>query len=112
MLTSACWFGELLCLRWEALNLDRGEMQIASAMKNVGCHPSLGRPKTNHSRRTIPLTGRAVAALRQRHVDQTVERLKHGGGWNPQYLVFCTKNRTTISQTNFRKQEYIPMLEK
>jgi integrase len=112
MLTSACRLGELLGLCWEALDLDRAEMQITSAMKDVSGHQSLGRPKTNHSRRAIPLTARAVAALRQRHVNQTVELLKHGGGWNTQHLVFCTKNGTAISQTNFRKQYYIPILEK
>jgi integrase len=101
MLTSACRLGELLGLRWTALDLDRGEMQITSAMKDVGGHQSLGKPKTAHSRRTIPLTARAVEALRKHHVAQTVERLKHGGDWNPHKLVFVTSHGTTYSQTNF-----------
>lgn len=112
MLTSACRIGELLGLRWPALDLDRSEMQIVSAMKDVAGHLSLGTPKTPHSRRTILLTARAVQALRQHHINQTVEQLKHGGAWNPHKLVFCTGNGTPISQTNFRKECYIPLLQK
>lgn len=112
MLTSACRLGELLGLRWAALDLERGEMQITSAMKDVAGHQNLGRPKTAHSRRTIPLTARAVEALRQHHVNQTVERLKRGGDWNPHKLVFCTSNGTAISQSNFRREYYIPVVEK
>lgn len=112
MLTSACRLGELLGLRWPALDLDRSEMQITSAMKDVAGQRVLGRPKTSHSRRTIPLTARAVQALRQQHVHQTVERLKHGGDWNPHKLVFCTANGTAFSQTNFRREYYRPLLEK
>jgi integrase len=112
MLTSACRLGELLGLRWPALDLDRGEMQITSAMKDVGGHLTLGKPKTAHSRRTIPLTNRAVEALRQHHVAQTLERLKRGGGWNPHKLVFVTSHGTAYSQTNFHKQQYKPMLAK
>jgi integrase len=112
MLTSACRLGELLGLRWTALDLERGEMQVTSAMKDVAGHQSLGRPKTAHSRRTIPLTARAVEALRQHHVAQTVERLKYGGDWNPHKLVFVTSHGTPYSQTNFHKQQYRPMLAK
>jgi integrase len=56
MLTSACRLGELLGLRWPALDLERGEMQIASTLKEVSSHRSLGTPKTPRSRRMIPLT--------------------------------------------------------
>ncbi len=101
MLTSACRLGELLGLRWSALDLDRGEMQITSALKDVHGHQSLGTPKTPHSRRTIPLTSVAVESLRRHHVNQTVERLQHGAGWNPNHLVFCTSTGTPYSQTNW-----------
>ena len=110
--TTGCRLGELLGLRWEALDLERGEMRVTAAMKDVGGKRWMGEPKTERSRRTIPLTELAVLSLRQHHINQTSERLKHGGNWNPQHLVFCTKNGTAISQTNFRKQYYIPMLEK
>jgi integrase len=112
MLTSACRLGELLGLCWTALDLDRGEMQITMAMKDVGSHQSRGKPKTAHSGRTIPLTERAIDALWQHHVNQTVEKLKHDGHWNPDKLVFCTTRGTAYSQTNWHKQQYRPMIER
>src|SRR5262249_5373859 len=70
MLTSACRLGELLGLRWPALDVERGAMQITSAMKDVQGHRNLGTPKTPHSRRTIPLTAVAVASLKRHKAKQ------------------------------------------
>jgi integrase len=112
MLTSACRLGELLGLRWPALDLERGEMHITSAMKDVQGHCKLGTPKTAHSRRAIPLTPLALASLKRHKVKQAEERLAYGGDWNSDQLVFCTTVGTAYSQTNFRKQQYIPMLHK
>jgi integrase len=50
MLTSACRLGELLGLRWEALDLERVEMRITTALKDVPSHRTLGRTKTALSR--------------------------------------------------------------
>jgi integrase len=112
MLTTACRLGELLGARWPSVDLERGEIQITSAMKDVGGHQNLGRPKTPHSRRTIPLTDRAIEALKQHHINQKVEYLRHGGNWNPDKLVFCTSRGTAYSQTNLHKQQYRPMIER
>jgi integrase len=112
MLTSACRLGELLGLHWPAIDLERGEMQITSAMKNVQGHRWSGQPKTPHSRRTIPLTPLAIASLKRHKVKQLEERLAHGADWNPDRLVFTTTTGTAYSQTNYCKQQYIPMIEK
>lgn len=112
MLTSACRLGELLGLRWTAVDLDRGEMQITSAMKDVQGHRWSGQPKTPHSRRTIPLTPVAIASLKRHFLRQAEEKLAKGPDWNPTQLVFTTSTGTAYSQTNFRKQQYIPIIEK
>jgi integrase len=96
----------------DALDLDRREMQITAAMKERSGHMALGTPKTPHSRRTIPLTSMAVDALRRHHINQTVERLKHGAGWNLDGLVFCTTAGTAMSRNTFRIRDYKRMLEK
>ncbi len=98
MLTSACRLGELLGLRWSSLDLERREMRITASMRELRGHMNLGIPKTPHSIRTIPLTHRAVEALRKHHVSQTVERLKHGANWNPAGLVFCTTAGTPMNR--------------
>jgi len=112
MLTSACRLSELLGLRWSALDLERGEMQITASLKDVEGHRSLGTPKTPHSRRTIPLTPLAIASLKRHKMRQAEERLAWGSDWNSDQLVFCTTVGTSYSQTNFRKQQFIPMLQK
>jgi integrase len=113
MLTSACRLGELLGLRWPSLDLERGEMQITSAMKDVQGHRWSGQPKTPHSRRMIPLTPVAVESLRRHRKQQMEERLSYGAAdWNADQLVFCTSVGTAYSQTNWRKQQYIPMIAK
>lgn len=76
MLTTTCRLGELLGLRWSAVDLERGEMQIVTALKEVASKRSLGRPKTPRSRRAIPLTPLAVASLKRHRIKQQEERLK------------------------------------
>ncbi len=112
MLTSACRLGELLGLRWAALDLERGEVQITAALKDVSSHRSLGRPKTPHSRRTIPLTPLAVDALKRHRLAQMKERMAHGPDWNTHQLVFVTTTGNGYARSNWRLQQYIPMIEK
>ena len=112
MLTSACRLGELLGLRWQAIDLERGEMQITSALKDVGGQKWLGKPKTAHSRRTIPLTQTAIRSLKRHKARQAEEKLAHGASWNPEQLVFVTSVGTSYERTNWRVQQYAPMLRK
>jgi integrase len=112
MLTSACRLGELLGLRWTALDLDRAEMQISMALKDVSSRRTLGRPKTPRSRRTIPLTPRAIEALKHHRIEQMEERLAYGPDWNAQNLVFVTTTGNAYARTNWRKQQYVPMITK
>ena len=112
MLTTGCRLGELLGLRWEALDLERKELHVSSVLKEVKNKRSLGRPKTPHSRRAIPLTQLAVNLLHDHHTRQTLERLQNGHGWNPHHLVFCTKTGTAYSMTNWHRQQYQPLLKR
>jgi integrase len=112
MLTTGCRLGELLGLRWQALDLERRELHVSSVLKEVKNKRSLGNPKTPHSRRTIPLTQLAVDLLHEHHVAQTVERLQHGTGWNRDQLVFCTTTGTAYAMTNWQRQQYQPLLKK
>ena len=62
--------------------------------------------------RTIPLASYAVAARRQHHVNQKVEYLKQGAGWNPDGLAFCTSAGTPLSRNTCRKRYWMPLLER
>jgi integrase len=112
MLTTACRLGELLGLRWPALDLERGEMQIASALKDVASHRSLGTPKTPRSRRTIPLTPLAIECLRRHRKAQLEERLTKSASWNPQQLVFVTTTGNGYARTNWHVQHYRRLIKR
>jgi integrase len=81
-------------------------------MKDVCGGIWLGAPKTPRSRRIVLLAAMMVESLRRHRVNQTVERLKHSAGWNPNNIVFCTSRGTAFSQSNFHREYYIPLLQK
>jgi integrase len=63
--------GELLALRWGDVDLDNALLRVERSLDRVaGQHgePVYVAPKTRTSRRTIPLTRTAVAALRAPHL--------------------------------------------
>jgi len=81
---TGCRIGEVLGLRWPALNLDQGLMMIETSLKAADKRGwMLGTPKTEESYGTVYLTSRTVALLRQHHAKQLEQRLKHEVGWNP-----------------------------
>jgi integrase len=109
----ACRLGELLGLRWAAIDFEHGEMKITSALKEVSNHRSLGTPKTPRSKRTIPLTPLAVASLKRHRVQQMEEKLASPlADWNQQDLVFVTTTGTAYARTNWRFQQYIRLIER
>lgn len=113
MLTTACRLGEMLGLRWAAVDLEGGELTVATALKEVASSRSLGTPKTARSRRTIPLTPRAIAALQRHKIAQAEEQLASPlTDWNPDQLVFCTTHGTSYARNNWRLQQYAPLLKR
>jgi integrase len=90
----------------DAIDLERGEMQIAISLKDVANHRTLGTPKTPRSRRTIPLTPLAIESLKRRRITQLDEQLAADAEWNPQQLVFCTTNGTAYARSNWHIQHY------
>jgi integrase len=113
LITTGCRLGEILGLRWEAVDLDHSSMQILTTLKEGEGHKwILGAPKTEESQSAVPFPRIAVAALRAHHVKQTVEWLKNPAGWNPLGLVFCTLFGTTINENNFRNRDYSRILQK
>jgi len=112
MLTTGCRWGELVGLRWEALDLERRELHVTSVLKEIKNKRYLGSPKTPRSRRTIPLTQLAVDLLHRHKIAQAEERLKNGSGWNPEHLVFCTSTGTAFAASNWHREYYRPLIRK
>lgn len=97
--------GELLALTWDHVDLDRGVLHVRRILTSVAAGvPTFGEPKTKRSRRTVPLTFDAVAALRAHRKRQQLERLKLGADYGTLNLVFATEIGTPI--TGWRARTY------
>lgn len=83
--------GELLYLRWDAVDLDAAEVTFGGSTAVVRGQRIEGTTKGGRSR-TISLDRDTVAVLRDHRRRQTEERLAAGSAWNDSSgLVFVTK---------------------
>jgi integrase len=65
-LTTGLRQGELLALRWGAVDLDQRRLQVVATLVRIpGETPFLAQPKTRRSRRSVELCADAAEALRQ-----------------------------------------------
>ena len=92
--------GEILGLRWQDLDLERGELRVEQAVYRG----SLGTPKTKGSKRTLPLPHALVLAL------QTTA--ENPGAPKGQELVFPTRKGTAFSDTNLLLRQIKPAARK
>jgi integrase len=97
--------GELLALRWTDIDLNSRELRVRQTMQRLGAGQGMviGTPKTNRSRRTIPLPQIAIDALMARRRAQLVDQQLAGDRWNESDLVFTTSIGTIIEPTNLRR---------
>ena len=83
--------GEVLGLRWDDVDLDRGVVSITGALQRV--HGGLHRvePKTRQSRRALRLSNELVSVLQARRSSQAEERQLAGPDWQESGYVFTTR---------------------
>jgi integrase len=94
--------GEARGLRWRDLDFDAGTLTVRRAISRVkGGHEVKG-PKTEASKRTIPIAS-LCPALRQ----YRISRLRHG----PDDLVFSTSAGRPIGDRNLVERHFKPILE-
>jgi integrase len=60
--------GELLGLQWSDVDLDQRVLTVRAALQRINGQPTLVETKTARSRRTVPLPGLAVTALREQRL--------------------------------------------
>lgn len=95
-LHSGVRLGELLGLRWDDLTLDGAtpELRVAQTIQWRPGEYVAVEPKSRRSRRTVPLTREAVAALNAERQSQRLAQLAAGPRWQPipalGELVFAT----------------------
>lgn len=100
MLATGLRRGEALALDWSDLDLEVGVVRIRRTLARTSKGLELSEPKTERSRRTVPLPRSAVETLRAHRSRQAAERLAAGPSWHPTGLVFATEVGTALEPRN------------
>lgn len=92
--------GEALALRWPDVDLTGGSLRVRGTLTRVGGELVVTPPKTERSRRTVPLSPASVALLKALRAQQATERLKAGSMWTETGHVFTTEFGTPVEPRN------------
>jgi integrase len=104
--------GELLGLKWADVDLAGRRLSVRRALKVTDHGLDFGPPKNNASRRSVPLSKSAMAALRAHRSRQNEERLQLGDLWQDHDLVFPNRIGKPLDHGNLYYREYKPLLQK
>src|SRR5918993_759136 len=103
--------GELLGLKWTDVDLATRRLSVRRTLKVTDHGLDFGPPKNNASRRSVPLSKTAVAALRAHRTRQNEERLRLGELWQDHDLVFPNRVGKPMDHGNLYDREYKPLLQ-
>jgi integrase len=93
--------GELLGLKWQDITFSTGTLQVRRILSRVMSERSVREfveadPKTEQSRRSIPLAPFALSALKEHRARQVEAKEKAGPAWQEHDYVFCTLTGTHL----------------
>jgi len=104
--------GEVLGLRWSALDWDAGTLQVTHGVqriKNREMQPGhrtqliVGDLKTPRARRSLALTPQILAKLRQHHTRQAEHKMAAGLAWRDYGLIFASETGAPLDPENFSR---------
>jgi integrase len=104
--------GELLGLRWDDTDLDRGTLRVGRALVREGGRHVLGETKTRRGRRRVNLTPRTVAALKTHRKRQLEQRVRLASLYEDHGLIFSSESGTPLNPENLVKRSFKPLLKK
>ena len=113
-LTTGMRPGELLGLQWPDVSLERRELSVQRTLVRPtnGARWLLEEPKTERSRRAIPLIEATATAL-QRHRDrQAVDRLTAGARYATHDFVFADEWGEPLRADGVYKYSWLPTLRR
>ena len=94
--------GELLGLRWEDVDLERGMLQVRRVLSEARSGRIFEAPKSGKGRQ-IRLTQGTAKALRAHRKRQLEERMEKAGLWQEEGLVFPSEVGTPLSARNLQR---------
>jgi integrase len=80
--------GELLGLKWNAIDFERSRIAVIRTLVLVGEEAVESEPKTAAGKRSIPIDPRTLATLQEWRKRQIEDRLKAGPRWKDSGYVF------------------------
>jgi integrase len=92
--------GEVAGLLWSDVDLAKGELTVRHTLSRVGAELVLTAPKTDRSRRRVPLQGGVVTQLKAHRTRQLQERLHAGDRWTDTGAVFATEFGAMVDPRN------------
>ena len=92
--------GEVAGLQWSDLDLPKGELVVRHTLSRVDGELVLTEPKTDRSRRRLPLHAGVVDALKAWRAQQAQERQAAGDQWSDTGVVFATEFGTMVDPRN------------
>ncbi|GHE69282.1 site-specific integrase [Streptomyces capitiformicae] len=96
--------GELLGLRWEDLDLDRGTAAVRRTLQRTSTGGLTTLPtKTRASEHRIALPARCLQSLKHHHEEQQRDRHTAGTEWQHNGYVFTTPQGRPIDPTNLTR---------
>jgi integrase len=97
--------GEALGLRWADVDLETGEVRVRQAVtEDAEGAPLVAAPKTEKSRRTLPLPDSIMAGLRRHRAEQAKRAMRKGPAYDRDAaLVFATWDGSPVCHRNLRR---------
>lgn len=92
--------GEVLGLRWSDIDFEADTLCVSHALTRFDGTLILAEPKTERSRRILPLSRRVRAALVAHRDRQAFVRAAAGESWREQDLVFASTIGTPLQPRN------------
>jgi integrase len=92
--------GEALALHWSDIDLTNGYLTVRGTLTRTRAGLKISSPKTERSRRTIPLVASTVATLVGVRDAQQAERKRAGSAWHEHHLVFSTETGSFVDPRN------------
>ena len=104
--------GEVLGLRWDDVDFDRGVLHVRHNLQWFNDGPQLTELKTAKSRRVLVLPPTVMDALRMHLAAQQKEREAAGAAWREQGFVFSTGIGTPLNPSGVRNRSFRRVLER